>query len=71
MATCKRKEKNLSKGRWVLVDKIINFIKSGNPAEARSELMKMNVVDIATFLEEVDRIDLVVLFRILPKDTAA
>ena len=53
------------------MDKIINFIKSGNPAEARSELMKMNVVDIATFLEEVDRIDLVVLFRILPKDTAA
>lgn len=31
----------------------------------------MNVVDIATLLEDVDRDDLVILFRILPKDTAA
>lgn len=33
--------------------------------------MKMNVVDIATFFEDIDRHNLVVLFRILPKDTAA
>lgn len=39
--------------------------------EIRSELLSMNIVDIAHVLEEVDKHQLVRLFRILPKDMAA
>ena len=53
------------------MEKILDYIKAGKPVNARSELLEMNVVDIATLLEDVDRDDLVILFRILPKDTAA
>ena len=53
------------------MEKILDYIKAGKPVNARSALLEMNVVDIATLLEDVDRDDLVILFRILPKDTAA
>ena len=53
------------------MEKILDYIKAGKPVNARSKLLEMNVVDIATLLEDVDRDDLVILFRILPKDTAA
>ena len=53
------------------MEKILDYIKAGKPVNARTELLEMNVVDIATLLEDVDRDDLVILFRILPKDTAA
>ena len=53
------------------MEKILDYIKAGKPVNARAELLEMNVVDIATLLEDVDRDDLVILFRILPKDTAA
>lgn len=39
--------------------------------EIRKELLEMNVVDIAHILDQVDKHQLVRLFRILPKDMAA
>ncbi len=53
------------------MEKILDYIKAGKAVNARAELLDMNVVDIATLLEDVGRNDLVILFRILPKDTAA
>ena len=53
------------------MEKILDYIKAGKPVNARAELLEMNVVDIATLLEDVDRDDLVILFRVLAKDTAA
>lgn len=50
---------------------ILSFIDSGNYSEARKNLIDMNVVDIAHFLEELDKQKLMIIFRILPKEIAA
>ena len=39
--------------------------------QLKSILVDMNVVDIAEFLDEVEPEQLIVVFRLLPKDTAA
>lgn len=51
--------------------RIMEMINENKAYEIRKELMEMNIVDIAQVLEEVDKHQLVRLFRILPKDIAA
>ena len=50
---------------------ILSLIHQGRLAEARTWLSQMNVVDIAYWMEELDDDSILVLFRLLPKDTAA
>lgn len=50
---------------------ILNLIEQGKYAEARKEIIEMNVVDIAQLFEELDRQKILVIFRILPKDIAS
>ncbi len=50
---------------------ILKLIQEGNKVEARNELLKYNVVDIAEFFDTIHGNDLIILFRILPKDIAA
>jgi magnesium transporter len=50
--------------------KLMELISENKIHKIRSELLKMNIVDIAQVLEEVDKHQLVRLFRILPKDVA-
>ncbi|PIH05914.1 magnesium transporter [Clostridium combesii] len=48
---------------------ILELINEKKYSEAREELLKLNSVDIATLLEEVDnKKSMLVLFRLLPKD---
>ncbi|HDK7137480.1 TPA: magnesium transporter [Clostridium botulinum] len=48
---------------------ILELINGKKYSEAREELLKLNSVDIATLLEEVDnKKNMLVLFRLLPKD---
>lgn len=51
--------------------RIMEMINENKAYEIRKELMEMNIVDIAQVLEEVDKHQLVRIFRILPKDIAA
>lgn len=51
-------------------DIIMNFIEEGNFLQAKKEIIKMNVVDVAYYLEEQDREKLLVIFRLLPKEVA-
>ncbi|EJP25441.1 magnesium transporter [Peptostreptococcaceae bacterium AS15] len=53
------------------MEKILKLIQEGNKVEARNELLKYNVVDIAEFFDTIHGNDLIILFRILPKDMAA
>ena len=53
------------------MEKILKLIQEGNQVQARSELLKYNVVDIADFFDTIEGNDLILLFRILPKDLAA
>ncbi|HPC99911.1 MAG TPA: magnesium transporter [Acetivibrio sp.] len=52
-------------------EKILALIEQGKYADARKEIVEMNVVDIAQLFEELDRQKLLVVFRILPKDVAS
>ncbi len=51
--------------------RILDLISENKVHEIRHELVEMNIVDIAQVFEEVDKHQLVKLFRILPKDMAA
>lgn len=58
----------VSKGGTTM-EKILELINGKKYSEAREELLKLNSVDIATLLEEVDnKKNMLVLFRLLPKD---
>lgn len=50
---------------------ILNLIQQGRLPEARAWIIQMNVVDIANWLEELDENNVLVIFRLLPKDLAA
>ncbi|MGI6372049.1 MAG: magnesium transporter [Caldicoprobacterales bacterium] len=50
---------------------ILGLIHQGRLADARTWITQINVVDIANWLEELDGNDLLVVFRLLPKDLAA
>ena len=53
------------------MDEILKLIENHQLLEARSRLVKMNVVDVADFLENIPREKSLIIFRILPKDFAA
>lgn len=55
----------------MLDETLFTLIEAGNYPEARNIIVNMNAVDIAKFLEEIDRPKLLVTFRILPKELAA
>ncbi|HZJ78825.1 MAG TPA: magnesium transporter [Clostridia bacterium] len=50
---------------------LFDIIEQNKYAQARQELVCMEAVDIAKFLEEIDQSKLLLTFRILPKDLAA
>ena len=50
---------------------IMELIEQGKLTQARNEIIKMNVVDIAHALEELEGDKLVIVFRLLPKEIAA
>ncbi len=50
---------------------IVDLMKDGKVVQAREALLGLNVVDIAEFFDELEGMDLILLFRILPKDIAA
>ena len=52
-------------------EKIISLVGQGKYAEARKEIIKLNVVDIARLLEEINQQKLLIIFRILPKDLSS
>lgn len=51
--------------------RITELISENKIQDIRNELLEMNIVDIANVLEEVEKPQLVMIFRILPKDIAA
>ncbi len=51
-------------------ERIIELMQEKRFGDARREVMNLNVVDIAEILEEFDRNEAIILFRMLPKDTA-
>ncbi len=50
---------------------IKNYIEEKNLARAKEQLHELNLVEIAELLEELDGSDLILTFRLLPKDEAA
>ncbi|KGM97440.1 magnesium transporter [Clostridium novyi A str. 4552] len=50
---------------------ILKLIEKNEYVKAREYLSKMNVVDIAEFMEELDNEKLLIVFRILPKEIAS
>ncbi|MCM1049786.1 MAG: magnesium transporter [Clostridiales bacterium] len=53
------------------MEEIIELLNSGQYLKLRQHIMEMNVADIAACMEEMERDDLLKLFRILPKSMAA
>lgn len=52
-------------------EKIVSLIEKGRYGEIKKEVTKMNEADIAHLLEELERQQLLVIFRILPKEMAS
>ncbi len=52
-------------------EKILEFIKQRKFTELKGMLSEMNAADIASIFEEIDEKDLLVIFRLLPKELAA
>ncbi|MFM1581930.1 magnesium transporter [Helcococcus bovis] len=50
---------------------LLNLLKEKNAKQLREELMKYNEADIAEFIEEIDEVQTLAVFRILPKDIAS
>ncbi|MCM1262104.1 MAG: magnesium transporter [Butyrivibrio sp.] len=53
------------------MEEIIELLNSGQYLKLRQHMTEMNVADIAASMEEMERDDLLKLFRILPKSMAA
>ena len=51
-------------------EKIIELMQEKRFGDVRREVIDLNVVDIAEILEEFNRNEAIILFRMLPKDTA-
>ena len=57
---------------WEKVQERLNALLNANRhSELRGALMMLNPVDIAQFMEELDRDKLLLVFRVLPKDVSA
>lgn len=52
-------------------ERLLALLNSNRHSELRGALMMLNPVDIAQFMEELDRDKLLLVFRILPKDVSA
>lgn len=50
---------------------LLNLLEKGDFSNLKMELSELNEVDVAEFLEELDKHNLVRVFRILPKDMSA
>lgn len=50
---------------------LLNLLAKGDFSALKADLTEMNVVDIAEFLEELDKDAVIKVFRILPKDISA
>lgn len=55
----------------VLFKILLNLLAKGDFSALKADLTEMNVVDIAEFLEELDKDAMIKVFRILPKDISA
>lgn len=53
------------------MEKVLQLIEENKFIEVRKELERKNVVDIATLFEELNKENVVKVFRLLPKDIAA
>lgn len=53
------------------LDRLLELVHEKNFVELKKELSELNEVDIAELLDELDRGEAVVVFRMLPKDKAA
>lgn len=54
-----------------MIEVLKEMIENKNFVRAREELLQLNVVDIATLLSMLEREELMVMFRLLPKDIAS
>lgn len=52
-------------------DLILSLVEQGKYAEARKEIVNVNVVDVAQLFEEAEQTRLLIMFRMLPKDKAS
>ena len=52
-------------------DRILELFEEQNLRAVRDEILEMNYVDIEQMLEEMPRDKMLVIFRMLPKETAA
>lgn len=52
-------------------DLVVVLLKAGKFAKIREEFSELNVVDIAQLIEEFDGEDILILFRLLPKEIAS
>ena len=55
----------------MIEQRLMSLLESGKLSELRGALRMLNEVDIAHFMENLDKEKLVVVFRILPKDISA
>ncbi len=55
----------------IIMEEILELLKSGQYLKLRQFITNLNVADIAAYMEEMEREDLLKLFRILPKSMAA
>ena len=57
---------------WEAIESRLNkLLEAGRHGELRGAMMMLNVVDIAQYMETLDREKLLLVFRILPKDISA
>lgn len=52
------------------IDFLLNLLLEKKGRELREELLKYNEADIAEFIEEIDEVETLAVFRLLPKDVA-
>lgn len=52
------------------IDFLLNLLLEKKGKELREELLKFNEADIAEFIEEIDEVETLAVFRLLPKDVA-
>lgn len=55
----------------VFFDELIDLLKQKKLRELKEELVTFNEADIAIFIEEIEEVEAVAVFRILPKNVAA
>ena len=57
--------------REIMISRLMGLIEGNKKNELRGALLMLNVVDIASFMEELEQDKMLMVFRILPKDIAA